>query len=161
MLLSTAGGPAAAARCKAMGIEGYLFKPINPSSLFDKIMNACQGSLPEEVEAISELANEVGGMASSPPQRTQGLALLLVEDNMGDVRLMMTAPEKEEFDHPASILYFKVASIDAAYAALEVRGATFEDKPHLVGKMGSTEIWMFFVRDPERHLIGITEERAA
>lgn len=88
---------------------------------------------------------------------TNGMAFFA----MGDVRLMMTAPSKPEYDHPASVLYFKVPQIDAAYAALEMRGASFEDTPHLVGKMGNTEIWMFFVRDPEQHLIGITEERAA
>jgi catechol 2,3-dioxygenase-like lactoylglutathione lyase family enzyme len=88
---------------------------------------------------------------------TNGMAFFA----MGDVRLMMTAPGKPEFDHPASVLYFKVANIDEAYIALRERDAAFEDAPHLVGKMGSTEIWMFFVRDPEQHLIGITEERAA
>lgn len=88
---------------------------------------------------------------------TNGMAFFA----MGDVRLMMTAPEKSEYDHPASVLYFKVASIEEAYAALGARGAVFEDAPHLVGKMGRTEIWMCFLRDPERHLIGITEERAA
>ena len=40
------------------------------------------------------------------------------------------------------------------------RGGVFEDHPHLIGKMGNTEIWMCFLRDPERHTIGITEERA-
>jgi len=80
---------------------------------------------------------------------------------MGGVRLMMTTAEKPEFDHPASVLYFKVASIDAAHTELAARGARFEDAPHLVGKMGSTEIWMCFLRDPEEHLLGITEERPA
>jgi len=88
---------------------------------------------------------------------TNGMAFFA----MGDVRLMMTVPEKAEFDHPASVLYFRVTDITAAHAALTARGATIEDDPHLVGRMGSTEIWMFFVRDEERHLIGITEERAA
>jgi methylmalonyl-CoA/ethylmalonyl-CoA epimerase len=87
---------------------------------------------------------------------TNGMAFFA----MGDVRLMMTAPEKPEYDHPASVLYFKVANIDEAYAALESRGAVFEDRPHLIGKMGSIEIWMCFLRDPERHIVGITEERA-
>lgn len=87
---------------------------------------------------------------------TNGMAFFA----LGDVRLMMTVPEKPEHDHPASVLYFKVANLDDAYAALAARGAVFEDKPHFIGKMGSTEIWMFFVRDPERHIIGITEERA-
>ncbi len=88
---------------------------------------------------------------------TNGMAFFA----MGDVRLMMTTPEKPEFDHPASILYFKVTAIDEAFRELTERGAACEDRPHLVGKMGQTEIWMFFMRDPERHLIGITEERAA
>lgn len=88
---------------------------------------------------------------------TNGMAFLA----MGDVRLMLTAPSTAEFDHPASVLYFRVADVDAAHAALTARGAAFEDAPHLVGTMGTTEIWMFFVRDPERHLIGITEERTA
>ncbi|MHB0961746.1 MAG: VOC family protein [Gemmatimonadaceae bacterium] len=88
---------------------------------------------------------------------TNGMAFFA----MGDVRLMMTKPEKPEYDHPASVLYFKVANIGEACATLESRGAAFEDTPHLIGKMGSTEIWMCFLRDPEQHLIGITEERAA
>jgi methylmalonyl-CoA/ethylmalonyl-CoA epimerase len=88
---------------------------------------------------------------------TNGMAFFA----MGDVRLMMTAPEKPEYDHPASVLYFKTAKIDEAYAALQAGGATCEDAPHLVARMGTTEIWMFFVRDPEQHLIGITEERTA
>jgi catechol 2,3-dioxygenase-like lactoylglutathione lyase family enzyme len=88
---------------------------------------------------------------------TNGMAFFA----MGDVRLMITTPEREEFDHPASILYFRVAQIDDAYAELRRNGAAFDDEPHLVGRMGDTEIWMCFLRDPENHLLGITEERAA
>jgi methylmalonyl-CoA/ethylmalonyl-CoA epimerase len=88
---------------------------------------------------------------------TNGMAFFA----MGDVRLMMTTPEQPEHDHPASVLYFRVANIDEAYATLASYGADFEDTPHLIGKMGNTEIWMCFLRDPEEHLIGITEERAA
>lgn len=80
---------------------------------------------------------------------------------MGDVRLMMTVPEKPEFDYPASVLYFKVGDIAATHAALAAKGVAFEDAPHLIGKMGTTEIWMAFFRDCEQHLLAITEERAA
>jgi len=80
---------------------------------------------------------------------------------MGDVRLMMTTPEKEEFDHPASIFYFRVANIDAAFAELTARGVPFEGDPHVVGKMGTTEVWMVHFRDCEQHLLAIMEERAA
>ncbi len=80
---------------------------------------------------------------------------------MGDVRLMMTAPEKPEFDHQASVLYFKVGDIAATHAALAAKGVAFEDAPHLIGKMGATEIWMAFFRDCEQHMLAITEERAS
>ena len=79
---------------------------------------------------------------------------------MGGVRLMMTVPEKPEFDHPASVLYFRVENIDATFAELVARGVAFDDAPHLVGKMGTTEYWMAFFRDAERHSLAITEERA-
>ena len=80
---------------------------------------------------------------------------------MGDVRLMMTTPEKDEFDHPASIFYFRVANIAAAYAELKARGVPFEGDPHIVGKMGTTDVWMVHFRDCEQHLLAIMEERAA
>ncbi len=80
---------------------------------------------------------------------------------MGDVRLMMTTPEQDEHDHPASILYFKVANIDLAHADLASRGVEFDEPPHMIGTMGATEIWMAFFRDCEQHLLAITEERAA
>lgn len=88
---------------------------------------------------------------------TNGMAFFA----MGDVRLMMTAPAEQEHDHPASVLYFKVASIDTAHLALQGRGVEFVDAPHVVGKMGATEVWMTFFRDCERHLLAITEERTA
>ena len=88
---------------------------------------------------------------------TNGMAFFA----MGDVRLMMTAPEKPEFDHQASVLYFKVGDIAATHAALAAKGVAFEDAPHLIGKMGATEIWMAFFRDCEQHMLAITEERAS
>jgi len=87
---------------------------------------------------------------------TNGMAFFA----MGDVRLMMTVAEQPEFDHPASVLYFKVGDIDAAHAELSDRDVKFDDPPHLIGKMGVSEIWMAFFRDPEEHLLAITEERA-
>lgn len=80
---------------------------------------------------------------------------------MGPVRLMMTVPEEPEYDHPASVLYFRVENIDLKYAELVDCGVLFDDPPHLIGKMGASEIWMAFFRDTEEHLLAITEERAA
>jgi catechol 2,3-dioxygenase-like lactoylglutathione lyase family enzyme len=49
-----------------------------------------------------------------------GLPLLFTAGNLAffdcaGVRLMLTPPEKPEFDHPGSILYFNVPDIKAAY----------------------------------------------
>src|SRR5262245_22475685 len=41
----------------------------------------------------------------------------------GGVRLYLGLPEEEEFDHPGSILYYKVDDIKAAWEALRERGA--------------------------------------
>src|SRR5690348_17329137 len=44
----------------------------------------------------------------------------------GGIRLMLATPEKPEFDHPGSIIYYKVDDIHAAYEELAGRGAKFE-----------------------------------
>jgi methylmalonyl-CoA/ethylmalonyl-CoA epimerase len=77
----------------------------------------------------------------------------------GGVRLMLTKPSSADLDHPNSVLYFEVANCQAAYDALSARGVPFDDKPHLVGKTGTHELWMAFCRDPERNLIAISESR--
>ena len=41
----------------------------------------------------------------------------------GDVRLMLTTPERDEFDHPSSTLYFRVDDIHAAREGAERRRA--------------------------------------
>ena len=41
----------------------------------------------------------------------------------GGIRLMLSLPEDPEFDHPGSILYYKVADIQSTWAALREGGA--------------------------------------
>lgn len=65
------------------------------------------------------------------------------------IRLMLSLPEEPEFDHPGSILYYKVDDIQATYAALRDRGVPFRDEPHLVARMPDHELWMTFFRDSE------------
>ena len=73
----------------------------------------------------------------------------------GGIRLMLTPPEKPEFDHPASILYFKVPDIQQAHATLSQRGVRFEDSPHMIARMPDHELWMTFFRDSENNLLGL------
>lgn len=76
----------------------------------------------------------------------------------GGVRIMLTPAEKPEFDHAASILYFKVPDIHASHAELKGRGVVFEDEPHMVAKLPDHELWMCFFRDCEKNLMGLMSE---
>ena len=75
------------------------------------------------------------------------------------LRLMLSAPEEGQTAAPSTgALYFRVADIRAAHAALRGRGVTFEDEPHLVARMPDHELWMCFVRDPGGNLLGLMAE---
>ena len=76
----------------------------------------------------------------------------------GGVRLMLSRPEKPEFDHPASIIYYKVADIQVAFELLSSFGVHFEDKPHLVARMADHDLWMAFFRDPDDNLLAMMSE---
>ena len=73
----------------------------------------------------------------------------------GGVRLMLSRPEKPEFDHPSSILYFAVSD-----ARMKESGVKFEDEPHLIAKMPDHDLWMVFFRDSEGNLMGLMSEVA-
>src|SRR6202007_1559390 len=76
----------------------------------------------------------------------------------GGVRLMLDKPEKPEFDHPSSILYFQVADIQAAYQRLQSACAKFEAQPHLLARMPNHDLWMTFFRDSEGNLLALMSE---
>jgi methylmalonyl-CoA/ethylmalonyl-CoA epimerase len=78
----------------------------------------------------------------------------------GGIRLMVGVAEKGEFDHPSSILYFRVEDIRAAYEDLKARGVKFRDQPHLVARLPDHEIWMSFFDDSEGNVLAITSEVA-
>lgn len=78
----------------------------------------------------------------------------------GEVRLMISKPEKPEFDHPGSILYYKVPDVEAAYATLAGRGVVFRDKPHIVHRAPTYHLWMAFFTDTEGNFAAIMAEKA-
>lgn len=73
----------------------------------------------------------------------------------GGIRLMLSPAPKPEFDHPSSIIYFKVADIQLAYATLSERGVHFEEAPALVADMGSYHLWIASFRDSESNLLAL------
>jgi predicted enzyme related to lactoylglutathione lyase len=78
----------------------------------------------------------------------------------GGVRLMLDRPEKPEFDHPSSILYFQVKDIRATHQRLTNAGARFEDEPHVIARMPKYDLWMTFFRDSENNLLALMSEVA-
>jgi methylmalonyl-CoA/ethylmalonyl-CoA epimerase len=74
-------------------------------------------------------------------------------------RLMIEVPPDKEFDHPGSVLYFKVDDIDRAYADLRARGVSFRDAPHLVARLPDHELWMAFFHDGEGNTLALMHEK--
>ena len=74
------------------------------------------------------------------------------------IRLMLSLPEGD-FDHPGSVLYFKVGDIHAAHDALAERGVSFLGKPHLIARMPDHELWMAFFSDSEGNTLALMNEK--
>jgi methylmalonyl-CoA/ethylmalonyl-CoA epimerase len=107
----------------------------------------------DDVERAADFYKNVLGLRllfKAPP----GLAFF----DCGGVRLMIDRPEKPEFDHPGSILYFSVADIQAAHARLKEKSVKFEDEPHVIAKMPDHDLWMTFFRDSEGNLLALMSE---
>lgn len=75
------------------------------------------------------------------------------------VRLMLSLPETPAYDHPGSVLYFRVDDIEQAHAQLTERGVTFLDQPHLIARMPDHELWMTFFRDSEGNTLALMAEK--
>src|SRR5580700_10324790 len=97
-------------------------------------------------------------------EKTLGLKLLfkappgLAFFDCNGVRLMLDRPEKPEFDHAASILYFAVPDIQSAFTKLKEKSVKFEDEPHIIAKMPDHDLWMTFFRDSEGNLLALMSE---
>ncbi|HYA24079.1 MAG TPA: VOC family protein [Terriglobales bacterium] len=92
-----------------------------------------------------------------------GLRLLFTAGKLaffdcGGVRLMLDVAEKPEFDHPSSILYFRVSDIIAAQRQLLANDVRFEDEPHIIARMPDHDLWMTFFRDSEDNLLALMSE---
>ena len=106
-----------------------------------------------DVERATAFYQQVLGLKllfKAPP----GLAFF----DCGGVRLMIDRPEKPEFDHASSILYFAVPDIQAAHRRMKQSGANFEGEPHLIAKMPDHDLWMAFFRDSEDNLMALMSE---
>jgi GAF domain-containing protein/CheY-like chemotaxis protein/HPt (histidine-containing phosphotransfer) domain-containing protein/HAMP domain-containing protein len=88
ILLSSAGRPGDAARCRAIGIAGYLTKPITQAELLDTILTAV-GALPKPGERPALVTRHV------LRERRHRLRILLAEDNVVNQRLAVSLLERQ------------------------------------------------------------------
>jgi catechol 2,3-dioxygenase-like lactoylglutathione lyase family enzyme len=119
-------------------------------------------TLPIGISKLGQVAINVHDVdrATAFYRDTLGLRLLFTAGALaffdcGGVRLMLSRPEKPEFDHPSSTLYFTVPDIASAHRQMLSRGVHFEDAPHLIAKMPTHDLWMAFFRDPEQNLMAL------
>lgn len=106
-----------------------------------------------DVERAAEFYEKILGLKllfKAPP----GLAFF----DCGGVRLILDRPEKPEFDHASSILYFSVNDINASHADMKAKGVRFEDEPHMIAKLPDHDLWMTFFRDTEDNVLALMSE---
>jgi len=73
----------------------------------------------------------------------------------GPTTVMVGVPEKPEFDHPASTIYYLVPDIDVAHATLRGRAVEFISEPHLVHRAADYELWLADFRDSEGNVLAL------
>ena len=76
----------------------------------------------------------------------------------GGIRLMLALPDKPEFDHPSSIIYYRVADIQRSYELLMSRGVDFEEKPVLIARLQDHDLWLASFRDFDNNLLALMSE---
>jgi methylmalonyl-CoA/ethylmalonyl-CoA epimerase len=113
------------------------------------------------LEKIGQVAITVDNLPRARDfyQNTLGIKLLfeaglLAFFQCGDIRLMLTTAEKPE-PRGGTILYYKVADIQATFAALKQRAVAFIDEPHLIARMPDHDLWMVFFKDTEDNTLGM------
>ncbi|MGH7695595.1 MAG: VOC family protein, partial [Gemmatimonadaceae bacterium] len=75
----------------------------------------------------------------------------------GTVRLLVGVPEAQPRQR-GSMIYFKVADIQAVHARLVQHGVTFTAAPHLVHRAATYDLWLGEFRDPDGNQLALMSE---
>ena len=95
MMLSSADRPNSAARCRQLGIETYLVKPVSASSLLEAIMASLSGQHSKQYAADKTIADG-GPIMSDDPARK--LKILVVDDHEPNRKLAMRILQRRGHD---------------------------------------------------------------
>jgi methylmalonyl-CoA/ethylmalonyl-CoA epimerase len=77
----------------------------------------------------------------------------------GGVRLMLSTSEQPEHDHLSSMLYYFITDIEGTHRALEAKGVSFIDEPHMVAQMPDHQLWLAAFTDSEGNMLALMEEK--
>jgi predicted enzyme related to lactoylglutathione lyase len=77
----------------------------------------------------------------------------------GGVRLMLDRAVSAQYDHPSSLLYFRVPDLEAAYQQLVDPGVKIEAPPRLIAPMGTYDLWMAAFWDSEGNIMQLMAEK--
>ncbi|MGE7202606.1 VOC family protein [Bacillus haynesii] len=117
------------------------------------------------IEKVGQIGLPVQDLerASAFYQDVLGLSLLFRTDRVaffecGGLRLLLSLPEKDEFAHASSIIYFQVEDLPAVYNEIATKGVSFPIEPHVAAKIEQTETWMAFFKDTEGNTLALISE---
>jgi len=97
---------------------------------------------------------------------TVGLKFLFQAPNVAffdvtGVRLMLGSAESPDVKPTGTVLYFEVDDLDATFAELRSQGVAVADggEPHFIARLGTKDLWMAFLRDPDGNMFALMAER--
>jgi methylmalonyl-CoA/ethylmalonyl-CoA epimerase len=76
----------------------------------------------------------------------------------GPTRIMLSGEPKSAPPAGGPVLYFAVADIRAASAAIAAKGAPIKEAPKAIARVGGREVWLAFTEDPDGRLVGLMSE---
>jgi methylmalonyl-CoA/ethylmalonyl-CoA epimerase len=94
------------------------------------------------------------GLEQLPIPAQPSLAFL----RAGDVRLMISQPEGGLRPGGGTVIYYKVADIQAAVAIMAARGVEFPGGAHLIARLPDREVWLAEFRDPDGNALALMSE---
>jgi methylmalonyl-CoA/ethylmalonyl-CoA epimerase len=119
-----------------------------------------------QLQDVAQIAFTVQNLAEAKTfyRDVLGLKFLFEAGTMaffqcGSVRLMIGEAEKPSISE-GTMVYFRVADLEATAHLLESRGTSFVQQPHLVARMKSHDLWLAFLKDPAGNTLGLLSEIA-
>ena len=76
----------------------------------------------------------------------------------GPTRVMLNGDPQTKPPTGGPILYYAVADIKTAFAAITANGAPIKEAPKSIARVGGRDVWLGFTEDPDGHPVGLMSE---